>query len=236
MLNINDVNKYYVRVSPLPEAQALVGQIVFVRQVSHEGIVLSMTNDCRPSPKLITLSSASNDNGWYDITDLVLDANASITPRYDICQFDNETAVVYRNYIDHPERLTPLDGRNAVGKLCFIGRLGKDKLAFSNVAYFVVSMDNRGFYIVYQGFCSPKKESERPKLVQKVVRLEGTNQRFYEASDVVTACNEAYHGDVVLKDQYVGELLDRVSDTTTEIKPATDKVRETIGLTGLDLT
>ncbi len=235
MLNIKDINRYFLRISKLAECTDLVGQVIYLRHVAPNGIVVSTTDDCRPSPEMIPLSSASNDNGWYDVTDLILDANCAITPRYDMCTFVNEVASQYRNHIEDLRVLHECDGVKAMGRLCFIGRKNEDHFEFSRTAYFVVSVDSKGFYIVYSGFCEPKKHHQPPNVVQRVLRLEGTGQKFYEAEPIVSACNTAYQGDLVLREKYVAELKDRVASTSTATTHAADPKRDSATLAGMRL-
>lgn len=234
MLNIKDINRYFLRISKLPERPDLAGQVVYLRHVAQNGIVVSVTDDCRPSPNMIPLSVASNDGGWYDVTDLVLDANCAITPRCDMYAFTNETASQYRNHLEGNEALRLCDGEKAMGRLCFIGRKGGANIEFSRTAYFVVSVDKQGFYIVYSGFCEPKKSGKTREILQRVLRLEGTGQHFYEAEPIVSACNAAYKGDRALRDKYVAELNDRVAASSTDTTHAASK-RDSALLSGLQL-
>lgn len=235
MLNVKDVNRYFLRVATLADKPDLAGQVVYLRHVAQNGIVVSLTDDCRPLPDLIPLPATSNDNGWYDATDLIMDANCAITPRYDICAFDNETASQYRNHVDSPEALRVCEGKRAEGRLCFIGRQNGRQLEFSKTAYFVVSLDDRGFCIVYSGFCEPKKKNVPPSIVQRVLRLEGTGQAFFEAEPIVTLCNAEYKGDVALRDKFVAERRDRVAAASTATTYAADPKRDPKSLAGMQL-
>ena len=235
MLNIKDVNRYFLRVSKLPDKPDLVGQVIYLRHVAQNGIVVSMTDDCRPLPALIPLPATANDNGWYDATELIMDANCAITPRYDICAFVNDTACQYRNHVDNPEALRLCEGKTAEGRLCFIGRQNGEQLEFSKTAYFVVSLDERGFYIVYSGFCEPKKKNAPPNIAQRVLRLEGTGQAFFEAEPIVTLCNAAYKGDVVLRDKFVADRQDRVAAASTATSHAADPRKDPKSLAGMQL-
>lgn len=235
MLNIKDVNRYFVRLTKLPSRPELAGQVIYLRHVATNGIVVSQTDDCRPSPTMIPLPPAANDDGWYDVTELILDANCAITPRQDMCAFLNETASQYRNHVDDPSVLHPCSGRDAAGQLCFLGVEQGGRLELSRTAYFVVSMDEHSFYIVYGGFCEPKKSTEVRKPVQRVLRLEGSGRRFYEAEPIVTACNAAYRGDVARRDKYVADLNDKVAASSTATTHAADPKRDASRLAGMQL-
>lgn len=235
MLNVKDVNRYILRVSKLPEHPELVGQVVYLRHVAPNGVVVSMTDDCRPEATLIPLPATANDDGWYDVTELILDANSAITPRYDACMFLNDTACQYRNHVDDPSALHPCEGEKALGRLCFIGRQNGDHLEFSKTAYFVVSKDDRGFYIVYSGFCEPKKHHMPANITQRVLRLNGTGQRFFAAEPIVSTCNAAYEGDLALRDKYVSDMQDRVAASSTATTHAADPKRDPTSLAGMRL-
>lgn len=235
MLNVKEINRYFVRLTALPERSDIVGQVIYLRHVSPKGIVISMTDDCRPLPQPIPLSPAANDNGWYDATELILDANCAITPRYDVCAFMNETARQYRNFIEDPAALRPCEGDAASNRLCFIGRDNGGRLELSKTAYFVVSMDNHGFYITYSGFCNPRKGMSPPKTVQRVIRLEGTGQRFFQAEPIVSACNASYKGDIALHQKYSEALRDKVAASSTSTTHAADPKRDVSNLVGMRL-
>lgn len=215
MLNAKQVNRYFLRVSKMPVRSDIVGQVVYLKGVSQKGIAISLTEDCRPKTEVIRLPASLNDNGWYDVTDLVLDANCSISPRYDLCTFLSDTASLYRHHLDDPSCIRPLTGKSAVGHLCFLGKIKDGQLVFSNTAYFVVSVDTHGFYITYAGFCKPIDNQDTPMLQQKVLRLEGTGQQFYSANEIVNACNSSYSSDIELKNKYMEELESKVTSTPT---------------------
>lgn len=235
MLNVKDVNRYFLRTTKLAERPELVGQVIYLRHVAASGIVISTTDDCRPNPALISLSANANDNGWYDATELILAANAAITPRYDMCAFVNEVASQYRNHIEEVTALNVCDGKKAMGRLCFIGRQNQSQWEFSKTAYFVVSLDDRGFYIVYSGFCEPKKKQAPPNIIQRVLRLEGTGQKFFAAEPIVTLCNELYNKDVALRDNYMADMKERVATSSTTTRHAADPKVDPKSLAGMRL-
>lgn len=235
MLNVKDVNRYFLRVTNLGEKPELTGQVIYLRHVAQNGLVVSLTDDCRPLPQLMPLSMAANDNGWYDATELILDANAAITPRYDLCMFDNDTACQYRNHIEDPKALRACQAEKAVGRLCFMGRQVNQHWEFSKTAYYVVSMDGHGFYITYGGFCKPKKKTAPADIVQRVLRLEGTGQLFFEAEPIVTACNKSYRGDIALRDKFKQDMQNRVAASSTATTHTADPKKESKLLSGMQL-
>lgn len=238
MLNVKDINRYFLRLGALPERPDIVGQVVFLRHVSTNGLVVSMTDDCRPLPQTIPLPPKANDDAWYEVTELILDANCAITPRYDLCAFCNETARQYRNYLEDKEVLRPCVGHAAEGRLCFLGREHNEGFEFSQTAYYVVSMDSHGFYIVYSGFCNPKKGNSTPQPIQRVLRLEGSGKSFFEAEPIVRECNSRYKGDIELRDKYTSAIEDRVASKSTATTHAEShgQDRDSIGVSGLQLS
>lgn len=235
MLNVKDVNRYFLRTTKLAERPDLVGQVVYLRHVSQTGIVLSTTDDCRPNPGLISLSANANDSGWYDATELILAANSAITPRYDMCAFVNDVASQYRNHITDTSALIVCEGQKAMGRLCFIGRRNNNQLEFSRTAYFVVALDDHGFYIVYSGFCEPREKKSAPNITQRVLRLEGTGQEFFAAEPIVTLCNELYNKDVDARDKYTTDMQERVATSATATRHAVDPKRDAQSLSDLNL-
>lgn len=235
MLNIKDINRYFLRLTKLAERPDIVGQVVYLRHVTVNGIVVSMTDDCRPNPTLISLPASANDNGWYDATELILAANSAITPRYDMCTFTNDIARQYRNHIEDASALVICEGRRAIGRLCFIGYRSGNRLEFSKTAYFVVFLDEHGFYITYSGFCEPKKKQRLYKINQRVLRLEGTGKEFFAAEPIVTFCNEMYSGDVALRDQYMNDIRERAATSSITTRHVVDPKLDPKYLTGMRL-
>lgn len=238
MLNIDEINRYFLRLLPLPEAPKLSGKVIYLRRVAQEGLILSETEDCRPLPDLIRLSAKSNDDGWYDVTELMLAANCAITPRYDLCVFDNDTSKQYRNHVDEQGVIKVYDSRQAVGKLCFLGRQAQVGTELSATAHFVVATDERGFSVTYSGFCNPKgkKRTMSHPLTQQILRLEGSGKFFVDAHSVVQHCNASYSTDVERKEQFVNAIMDRVATSSTTTTHAEQQRSKADGLTGLRLT
>lgn len=238
MLNINDINRYFLRLTALPEVPELAGQVVYLRRVSQEGMFISTTDDCRPVPELLKLSAKSNDDGWYDVTELMLAANCAITPRYDLCVFDNDTAKQYRNHVDAEDTIKVYDSRQAVGKLCFLGRKTAQGVELSTTAHFIVATDDRGFSVTYSGFCNPKpkKRGTKHRLTQRVLRLEGTGQFFVDATSIVRFCNSSYNTDLERKEQFLCAIEDKVATSSLGTTQAEQQRKKADGLAGLNLT
>lgn len=236
MLNIDSANRYLLRILPLKERPDVSGQVVYVRRVTAESILLSKVNDCRPLPEVIRLSAESNDDGWYDATELVLAANCAITPRYDLCTFENEAARQYRNHLDDPRVLQVCDSEKAIGRLCFVGRIKEGKTELSPTACFVIHTDDYGFSVVYNGFCSPvKRRGEYLKVTQRILRLEGSGQSFFAAHPIVEACNASYAEDVALKQKYLQEVRERTCAHGTVLENTEHAAQKASGLQNLNL-
>ena len=216
MLNVKDKGNFYVRIqeyAPFPEIE---GRICLLRDINAEGLIISfMANEgCIPGDGKFNLPSDVNDNGWYNITNMMLAANVAITPRYDNCVFDNDTALNYRNYLDSVHR--PLDDMQAKGKICLLGTPNGRVMSFSKQAYYVIDIDEQGYALVYAGFCQPLEEWEKPKLSLRVLRLVGTGKKFYEAAPIVAACNGAYHEDMGTAQNFVAVVKETASTCSTE--------------------
>lgn len=238
MLNIKDANRYFLRLLALPAAPELAGQVIYLRRVSQDGIILSKTEDCRPMPEVLTLGPNANDDGWYDVTELMLAANCAITPRYDLCIFDCDTSKQYRNHVDDSTVIKVYDSRQAVGKLCFLGRKTQQGIELSATAHFVVATDERGFSVTYSGFCNPKskKRGNHHRLTQRVLRLEGSGQFFVDAFSVVTFCNQSHAGDLQRKDQYIQAIKDKVATSASTTTQAQQHREKAGGLSDLNLS
>lgn len=214
MLNISDVGKFYVRTKELPIFPETEGQIVMIKEVSHNGIRFNFTDDCRPIGSTYQLPPEANDNGWYDITQLILMANSTILPKYSDCVFNNDVAMNYRNFIDI--NIHPVDERSAEGMLCLLGNTNGKNLTFTKQAYYIVSSDENGYILAYSGFCQPLESWEKPKIQQRVLKLTGTNRKLFSARAVVEACNAAYAEDFELANKYAAEISDAVCASSAE--------------------
>ena len=214
MLNVNDAGKFYVRIKEFPAFPEIEGQIVMIKEVSDEGIRLNFTDDCRPVGNTYQLPPAANDNGWYDVTQLIMLANSTILPKYSACAFINDVAMNYRNFIDVNVR--PIDEQSAAGMLCLLGNVNGKTLTFTKQAYYVVSSDENGYILAYSGFCQPLESWEKPKIQQRVLRLTGTTRKLFPAKTIVDACNAAYYEDFKLANKYTTEISDAACASSAE--------------------
>ena len=207
-------DRYYLRTHPCPDYPSIEGVAVYMRSFDANEIKFSFTDDCKPLDQVCSISSKWADNGWYDVTDLVLQANMTIPPKYSKCVFDSNVALAYRNYADIDVK--PLDDSSAVGRLCVIGNFDGHKLSFSKQAYFIAGIDNNGFIIAYSGFCQPLEEWQKPKIQQKFLRLVGAPRKLFLADNIVETCNGLYAADVAALEQYKVKIEDSVAATSTE--------------------
>lgn len=204
MLNVNDVNKFFVRIKEYAPFPNIDGQIIYIREVSSEAVELSFTDDCKPVNKVIKLPANVNDNGWYDVTSLIMKANMSILPKYSKCQFLSDVAASYRNHIDGS--LVKLSEEQAKGKICFIGTNNGRGVSLGKQGYFIIDTDSNGYMLAYSGFCGYLEFWEKPTIQQRVLRLTGSNRSLYSAKEIVDTCNQLYEEDLNKSDNYIGEF------------------------------
>lgn len=226
MLNTDAAGSYFVRIKDLPIAQEVVGKIVYVNDVSHDGIVLQFTDDCRPLEEKYTLPPQANDNGWYDVTELVLAANSVILPKFNRCKWDSETAVNYRNFVE--VQVQPLSEADAVGRLCLLGDIKGQNVTYSRQAYYVAAADSNGYILTYAGFCKPLESWQNPDIKQRVLRLASSTRKLFPAEQIVKACNEACAEDMAVAMDFVSNLLEAASIASTDTS-----VGETVFTSGL---
>lgn len=214
MLDCSTNGRFFVRIKELSVCPELEGKIVYIRNVTVDGVQLSLTDDCRPQSKTYQLPPESNDTGWYDVTDLVMAANTVILPKYSKCCFVSEVAQSYRNYVECD--IIVLDEQQAIGHLCFIGTVTQRSATFSKQAYYIVASDKNGYILAYSGFCRAINEWEKPVFTQKILRLIGTPRKLYKAEPIVEAANVAFESDLASAEIFVQNIKETVAASSAE--------------------
>lgn len=217
------VGMFIVRTRALPWLRVLSGEICYVEAVSGSELHLRITKDCVPSGDVYAVPQQADDDGWYDVSDLVLDANACIRPSGNDVEFPAPVASNYRNFLGLGNSVKPLSNQEAVGKVCLLGEGTGSNIAFAKSGVYVVSADDNGFVIGYQGYCD---SSVRDNVSLRILNLMGTNRKFYPAGDIVNACAVAYREDCMLADKYTRNLLDAsvVSSSDSSISAGRSRV------------
>lgn len=204
---------YVVRTRDLTWAYALSGEILYVQDVKSSDIYLRITDQCVPVGKTYVLPAAGDDNNWYDVTELVMDANSCIPPAPAEYAYSSDVAVSYRNSLGLQESLKPT--LNPEGQVCVIGAINNGQISFGRYGYYVIACDSNGYMIVYSGYCSAKDSvSEQKKLT--ILNLLGTNRVLYPAKEIVTKSNMAYNEDVTMAAHYVSELAEDTLAASSE--------------------
>ena len=207
--------RFYLRIHKCDEAPEIEGAVVYLREITPDGLSISGTEDCRPLDTVIHLSNLMCDNGWQDVTGLIMQANMVILPKYNSCNFESDISLAYRNYINMDVK--PINPYNAVGKLCVIGNTEGKRISYSKFAYFIVAVDDNGYIIAYSGFCLPLDNSGAPRTPQqKILRLVGTNRHLYLASEVVSTCNAVYFEDMRSLDTYRTRIEEAIASSSVE--------------------
>lgn len=220
MFNSNKKQHFMVRTRAYPRFPEIVGKILYIRDVDDKFITFSFTEDCVPQKDVYNIPADINDDGWYDVTDLVLRANAIIRPAYSSCVFMNDSASKYRNHLGL--ELQPLTLANAVNKVCILGDATPRGITFLKQAYFVAVYDKNGYILAYSGYCQPAQWWTKPKIQQKILNLNGTNRSFFPAAQIVGACNAAYTEDTTTANKLVSTLNDRVASVSTDTNAGAD--------------
>ena len=214
MLTTQSAGGFFVRIKEFPEFPEIEGKIMFIRKVGPEGVQVSFTDDCRPSEKVYQLPPTVNDNGWYNVTSMIMMANTVILPKYDRCVFANEVAMSYRNHIDVMP--APLDETRAQGTICMLGSVNNRVISLTKQAYYVVACDDQGYILAYSGFCQPLEEWEKPSLQQRVLRLVGTGRHLYPAEQIVAECNAAYQEDLQVAQNFATNIEETVAASSSD--------------------
>lgn len=195
---------FIIRTRELGWLRAISGEICYVVEASNGQLRVRVTRDCVPIGDVYEITDSADDGHWYDVSELVMDANACIAPSAETCSFSTAVEVTYRNYIEESTRIQPLSLESAVGKICLLGEKAKNSNAtvFSKVGFFVISSDDEGYAIVYQGYCDYHEPDERRNLSLRILNLNGTRRNFYSASEIVAACHDAYVDDREIAAKY----------------------------------
>lgn len=223
---------YVVRTKELAWLRVLSGEICLVESVTSTGIRVRITCDCVPCGDYYDVSVQADDGAWYDVSELVLDANACIAPSGRDCEYPAVIAAGYRNYLQLGSKISHLSVKEAVGKICLIGEVTADgSRKFTKTGMYVVSADNAGCVIVYQGYCEHREKGEPRTLTLRVLNLNGTKRQFYPADVIVTACAEAYYEDCSRAAEYSNAIETAAMVASTEVLPGV--IRGSVD--GLDL-
>lgn len=200
---------FVVRTRELRGAPQLSGEIIYILEVKADGIVAQLTKECAPVGNPFAIGSAGDDGFWYDVTELVLEANHKIAPSMDEVAYQADVTVSYRNELGLDKVAQPLEPQQAEDTVCLIGNTKDGKTAFSKAGYYVVASDSKGYMIAYQGYCgvAGKPSNEAPKLV--VLNLNGLPRKMYAAKPIVDACNQAYAEDVGQANYFTEQIIER---------------------------
>lgn len=221
MLDTSASGKYFVRVNDLPALPAIQGQIVFMREVSATRIMLSLTNNCQPDTRVVTLPPEANDDGWYNITPLILSANSLILPKYDRCVYRNATALSYRHHLDIAH--TPITETQAKHQLCILGKINGRAVSLQKTAYYIADIDSNGYILAYGGFCQPLQPWEKPQIQQRVLRLLGSGRQLFLAKPIVDACNQAYDEDFNRALEFSSAITESVSASSVDAQATSER-------------
>ena len=190
-----ELGKYITRSKKLAEDdQYLVTSIIRVDEVNNDGsFVGSLIHNCQPIYTLNFIKD-NNDDGWHDVTDMVFQANSVIPIPANTCNYDSNTAAMYRNYMKELQSLKPMDPKLSAGSLAVIGTRSRGVIKFSDTADQIIAVDDDGFIITYGGFC-PHNVTEED-IVMRVIKLDEETEALYNANEVVTLSNTVHSSDI----------------------------------------
>lgn len=189
---------FVIRTRELSWLRVLSGEICYVMRAGVDKIHVSITKDCVPKGDVYEVPSKADDGNWYDVSELVMDANACIVPSPNTCSFSTAVEATYRNYLELGDKVQPLSLDEAIGNICVLGEKSKNgsTTAFSKAGFYVISSDEKGYAIVYQGYCDYYEQDETRDISLRILNLTGTQRAFYPAKEIIPACHEAFLADV----------------------------------------
>lgn len=201
---------FVVRTKELPWLRVLSGEICYIEAVEVGVVRLRVTQDCVPKGDIYEVPGQADDGCWYDVSELVMDANACIVPSSGTCAFPTPVASTYRNYLGLGDRVPELSEDEAVGRVCLLGERSAsgDAVAFTKQGFYVVSCDENGYVIVYQGYCDYCPPDEKRMLSLRILNLRGTRRAFYPADEIVSACIQAFDEDCNKASEYTQQYIE----------------------------
>lgn len=220
---------YIVRTRELSWARQLSGTIMYVQGVQDGNLIIQLTEDCVPTGKRFSVDGRGNDGNWHDATDLVLEANAVITPPFGSVAYNSPVAANYRNFLGL-RNIQPLIGEDAQEQICVLGEESENGLVFSKTGYFVVAHD-KGWYIAYQGFCDYVPEGSTPQTILRVLML-SPKRNFYPAKPVIDACTAALNEDMAAANKYTATIKQTTDERAHE---AEELAYDTVGVARMNL-
>lgn len=197
---------HVVRTRELSWARTLSGVVCLVCNTQQGKIHIQMTKDCIPVGNVLAVPADADDGYWYDVSELIMDANSAILPASNADSYSCSVEANYRNFVGC-DGLKPFVGNEAVGQLCLIGERQKSgRVAFSKMGYYVVGVDVNGYAAVYQGFCEYLEPTVPRNLSLRILNLSNTERAFYPAAEVVNACHTAFAEDCNLATSFREEI------------------------------
>lgn len=202
---------YIVRTAELRWAKQLSGVICYVAsEPTAQGLHIRATRDCVPVGNTFCLSFDADDGNWYDVSNLVLTANAAICPSKHINSFSSPIESNYRNFLGLGSTVKPYTAQSAVGNICLVGEEQRGDVLFSRVGYYIIDADDSGYMIAYRGYTQYMENEGDRSLHLQILNLSGTQRKLYPAAEVVSACHSAYTADMSLADGYTKQLRENM--------------------------
>lgn len=193
---------HIVRTRELSWARKLSGVVCLVKDAQPSKVCIQMTADCVPYGNVMAVPVEGDDGYWYDVSELIMDANSAILPSSDVDAYSCSVEANYRNFVGC-DKLKPFVGNDAVGHVCLIGERQKTgRVVFSKTGYYVVGVDVNGYAAVFQGFCEYQEPTAPRKCTLRVLNLSNTERAFYPANFVIEACRAAFTEDCTLAQGY----------------------------------
>lgn len=222
---------YIVRTKELPWLRVLSGVVCYVDSVDQGELHLHVTEDCVPKGNGYVVPVQADDGEWYDVSELMMDANSCIPPSTANAEFTSAVAMNYRNFLGLGDVVKPYSVDQAVGKICLLGESTPHGTIFGKTGFYVVSCDRNGYIAAYQGFSEYKDPGDQRALTLKILNLNGTKRAFYCAQAIVDECAAAYEADCNAADVYSQQIQEETIVSSTESSFAARRSR----ISGMEL-
>lgn len=207
------------------EYKSLLGKILTPVRIDNDKVICNVMNGISSVKGTVGIpKSLSQDDGWYDVTDLMYESNDAVAPSLSSIVFENDVALAMRNFISNYDDFI-LTEEESIGKIVFIGTKNENKYNIHNVGYYVIDFDENGYGIAFYGYGDVKSEADRYETdaadkenILKIIKVRSDNIKLFDAKKLVDFCNKTVFNDLASANEYLETAKEAIKlDVETEV-------------------